>query len=309
MAKRGYLWRYSKIIQKVQQQPYISKSELQQYLDKELQNVKYLDDEMEVGCSNRTLERDFREIRNLWGVSIEYSRAERGYYIEDDNHLGKTALFEMVNAFELLRSVNMVRELENAVYPEMIQPQGTEKLYDLIHAIKDGVRICFEYTPFKYEKPCNHSGRPIALKEFERRWYLLLKEDGENTFKIFGLDRINNIEITQQKIIVEPFPDVEAMFAPCLGVTIPREAEPQEIIISFTPEQAKYVKSLPLHHSQKIISETDAETIISINVYLNAYELEQKILSFGDTAKVIQPQMLADKIKKRLKNAVNKYES
>jgi predicted DNA-binding transcriptional regulator YafY len=190
----------------------------------------------------------------------------------------------------------------------MIQPQGTEKLYDLIHAIKDGVRICFEYTPYKYEKPCNHSGRPIALKEFERRWYLLLKEDGENTFKIFGLDRINNMEITQQKITVEPFPDVEAMFAPCLGVTIPREAEPQEIIISFTPEQAKYVKSLPLHHSQKIISETDAETIISINVYLNAYELEQKILSFGDSAKVIQPQMLAKKIKERLKNAANKYE-
>jgi len=72
--------------------------------------------------------------------------------------------------------------------------------------------------------------------------------------------------------------------------------------------QTKYIKALPLHHSQRIISETKDETIISIFVYPDTYELEQKILSFGESAKVIQPQILADRIKERLKNAVNRYE-
>jgi len=71
MAKRGYLWRYGKIVQKVHKQPYITKSDLLKYLEAETENVKHLDDDIEVGLSARTLERDLREIRNLVGISIE----------------------------------------------------------------------------------------------------------------------------------------------------------------------------------------------------------------------------------------------
>ena len=92
MAKRGYLWRYGKIVQKVQKQPYITKTELLQSLERETENVKYLDDEIEVGLSARTLERDLREIRNLVGISIEYSHAKRGYYIKGDKVFGEKAI-------------------------------------------------------------------------------------------------------------------------------------------------------------------------------------------------------------------------
>ena len=306
MAKKGYLWRYGKIVQKVQKQPYITKSELLQYLESETENVKHLDDEMEVGLSVRTLERDFREIRNLVGISIEYSHARRGYYIESDNVFGKTALMNMVESFEMFRSLNMAQDLGNVLYPEKERPQGMEQMYGLIHAIKNRLRIRFVYTKFTDENSSNRSGNPYALKEFNRRWYILLQDDGDKRLKIFGLDRMSDMEITSEHFPAMLQPDVEAMFAHCFGIKLPADTQPQEVILAFTPLQAKYVKSLPLHNTQKIVSETTDELRISINVYLT-YELEKQILSYGEEAKVIQPKILAETIKERMKRALEQY--
>jgi predicted DNA-binding transcriptional regulator YafY len=292
----------------VQKQPYITKSELLQYLEKEMEFVQYLDDEMKVGVATRTLERDLREIRNLVGISIEYSRSQRGYYIEGDNAFGETALMRMMESFEMFRSLNVAQELENVVYPEKERPQGMEQMYGLIHAIKNRLRIRFVYTKFWDEKPGKRSGKPYALKEFNRRWYVLLHDDGDKRLKVFGLDRMSALEITSERFPAVSQPDVEAMFAPCFGVTIPANAEPQEVILAFTPLQAKYVKSLPLHPTQKIVSETADELRISINVY-PTFELEKQILSYGEEAKVIQPQTLADTIKERLKMTLEKYKA
>ena len=306
MAKRGYLWRYGKIVQKVQKQPYITKKDLLKYLEAETENVRYLDNDIEVGLSTRTLERDLREIRNLVGISIEYSHARRGYYIENDNAFGKTALMRMVETFEMFRSLNIAQDLGNVLYSERERPQGMEQMYGLIHAIKNRLRIRFTYTKFTDEHSSVRSGNPYALKEYNRRWYILLQDDNDGRLKIFGLDRMSALEITNERYPATLQPDVEAMFAHCFGIILPADAQPQEVIIAFTPMQAAYVKTLPLHHTQRIVSETADELRISINVYLT-FDLEKQILSYGEEAKVIQPTILAEKIKERLKMTLERY--
>ena len=306
MAKRGYLWRYGKIVQKLQQHPYITKSDLLKYLEAETENVRHLDDDIEVGLSARTLERDIREIRNLVGISIEYSYAKRGYYIEEDNVFGKTALMRMVESFEMFRSLNMAQDLENVLYHEKERPQGMEQMYGLIHAIKNRLCIRFTYTKFTAEKPSNRSGNPYALKEYNKRWYLLLEDAGDKRLKIFGLDRMSDLEITKERFHSTSQPNIEAMFAHCFGIIVPADEQPQEVILAFTPTQAEYVKSLPIHHSQKILTETSDELRISINVYLT-FDLEKQILSYGEEAKVIKPIVLAEKIKERLKKILKLY--
>ena len=80
----------------------------------------------------------------------------------------------------------------------------------------------------------------------------------------------------------------------------------ETIILSFTPNQGKYVKTLPLHITQETLIDDDTEFRISIDVIPN-YELIQTILKQGDTVKVIEPQWLADKIKENLKRTLKKY--
>ena len=158
MSKRGYLWRYGRIIQKVKQQPYITKRELIQYLESETEHVKNLDDEIEVGISERTIERDLREIRNLAGISIEYSHARRGYHIEGENTFGESTLMQLIEQFELYRSLDAAKKLDHVIYPEKERPRGIEHMTGLMYAIEKRFRILFVYTKFWDDDPEERSG-------------------------------------------------------------------------------------------------------------------------------------------------------
>jgi predicted DNA-binding transcriptional regulator YafY len=206
----------------------------------------------------------------------------------------------------MYHSLNVAQDLENIVYTEKERPAGMEHLYGLIHAIKNRLRIRFVYTKFWEDAPRRRSGKPYALKEFRRRWYVLLHDDDDKRIKVFGLDRISELEITGERFLAVDSVDVEALFAPCFGVTIPDDADPQEVTLAFTAFQGKYVKSLPLHHSQKIVSEAKNELRISLNVYLT-YELEMQILSYGEDVRVIRPKALINRIRQRLDDTLRRY--
>ena len=90
------------------------------------------------------------------------------------------------------------------------------------------------------------------------------------------------------------------------GVTVVEGEEPQEVILSFTPYQGKYIKTLPLHYSQKILADNDTELRISLKICLT-HDFKMEILSLGENVKVIAPQQLIDEIKATYKKALKNY--
>ena len=90
-----------------------------------------------------------------------------------------------------------------------------------------------------------------------------------------------------------------------IGLTYSND-KPEEVILSFTPLQGKYIQALPLHRSQQIIKETKEGVVIKLKVIPN-FELQQKILMFGDSIKVLQPEWLSKEIKSVLVNTLNQY--
>ena len=90
-----------------------------------------------------------------------------------------------------------------------------------------------------------------------------------------------------------------------VGITKPKNSKIQKVIIQFDQEFSPYIKTKPIHPSQ-INKPTENGLLIAIQVHLN-YELENLILSFGEHAKVLEPEILKDRIKKRLTNALNNY--
>ena len=71
-------------------------------------------------------------------------------------------------------------------------------------------------------------------------------------------------------------------------------------VIKVTGKRYNYIRTKPLHLSQRIIEEAEDYAIISINVKVNK-ELESLILSYGDDIEVLAPDSfrtrIADKIK------------
>lgn len=305
MSKRGYISRYLLILKKLKAKPYSSYEELQNFIDSQTEYLQMQDDTLNIGFSKRTFQRDLKEIRNIFGIDIEFSKASKGYYISQ-SEMENMNFQRMIEAFDMFNSLNIAQDLKPFVHVEDRRPLGTENLYGLLHAIKNKFQINFTYHKFWEEKADQRTVEPYALKEFNNRWYLLSKDLKDGNTKSFALDRLSGLEITKIKFNTGKSFNIEENYRYCFGIISPNGLNPEEIILSFDPFQGKYIKTLPLHHTQQIITDNEKEVRIKLKLCIT-YDFLMELLSFGDTLKVIKPASLIKEIKKTLQNSLNQY--
>jgi predicted DNA-binding transcriptional regulator YafY len=305
MSKRGYISRYLLILKKLKAKPYASYAELQAYMENQFDYLQMQDDTLHVGFSKRTLQRDIREIRNIFGFDIEFSKSQKGYFISQNEHENKN--FERVmEAFDLFNSLNLAQDLTPFVHLEKRRPQGTDNLYGLLHAIKKRLLIKFTYQKFWEESISNRIVAPYALKEFKNRWYLMAKDNKDDKIKSFALDRLTNLEITNQTYQYPDFYNIEQSYRYSFGIISPNDEAPQNIMLSFDPFQGKYIKTLPLHDTQEVLVDNEEEVRIKLKLCVT-HDLVMELLSFGDNVKVLEPNSLAEEIKQAHENAFRQY--
>lgn len=296
MSKQAYIARYFNIVTKLSKQKYCSFEDLSHYLEDQFEMMKVYNDDLEFNFSKRTLQRDIREIRMILGIDIVYSRANKGYYIIQDDHGSDLFLktIEEINSFSALKLTN---SLENIVYLEKRQPKRAEFLPDIIKAIQKKNKIEFTYLKFGENEQTTRIVNPIAIKEFNNRWYLIAED--KNIVKNFGLDRMSKVTILTQKIDHEINFNYDEKYKHCFGITAPNTEKPLKVVLEATKKQAAYLETLPLHSSQYIIEKSDDKVLIGLEVYITT-DFVSEILSMGQNIKVIEPQILKDRIKEHL---------
>ncbi len=305
MSKRGYISRYLLILKKLKVKPYSTYEELQAYIENQFDYLQMQDDTLHIGFSKRTLQRDIKEIRNVFGIDIEYSKSNTGYYISQ-SETENMNFQRMMEAFDMFNSLNLAQDLTPFIHLEKRRPQGTENLYGLLHAIKNRLQIKFTYQKFWEEELSQRLVEPYALKEFKNRWYIMAKDSKDNNIKSFALDRLKNLEITNLNYQYPDNYSIEQSYRYCFGIISPNDEEPQDIILSFDPFQGKYIKTLPLHDTQQVLVDNDEEMKIKLKLCLT-HDLVMELLSFGDNMKVIEPKSLADQIKQAHEKAYRQY--
>lgn len=305
MSKRGYISRYLLILKKLKVKPYSTYEELQTFIENQFDYLQMQDDNLQIGFSKRTLQRDIKEIRNVFGIDIEYSKSQKGYFISQNENENMN-FQRMMEAFEMFNSLNLAQDLTPFIHLEKRRPQGTENLYGLLHAIKNRLQIKFTYQKFWEEELSQRLVEPYALKEFKNRWYIMAKDSKDNNIKSFALDRLTNLEITNLNYQYPDNYSIEQSYRYCFGIISPNDEEPQDIILSFYPFQGKYIKTLPLHDTQQVLVDNDEEMKIKLKLCLT-HDLVMELLSFGDNLKVIEPKSLADQIKQAHEKAYRQY--
>ncbi len=305
MSKRGYISRYLLILKKLKAKPYSTYNEVQGYIENQFDYLQMQDDTLNIGFSKRTLQRDIREIRNIFGVHIEYSKTSKGYFISQ-SEMENMNFQRMIEAFDMFNSLNLAQDLTPFIHLEKRRPQGTENLYGLLHAIKNKFQIKFSYHKFWEDEISQRKAEPYALKEFKNRWYLLAKDSKDDNIKSFALDRLTNLEITNRAFEFPKTYNIEESYRYCFGIISPTDEEPQEIILSFDPFQGKYIKSLPLHETQQILIDNENELQVKLKLCLT-HDLIMELLSFGDNMKVLNPEALINEIKAAHQNAFKQY--
>jgi predicted DNA-binding transcriptional regulator YafY len=303
MSKLGYFSRYSLIIKKLQQKPFCSYEELKSHLEFQLQ---FMDEDLQMGYSKRTLQRDFKEIYNLYGFQIEYSKKEKGYYISEGVNDNASAQ-KMMEAFDVFNALGLAQDMSPFVQTQKLPAPGTENLYGLLHAIRNRLIVRFTYEKFEEDIITERSAKPYFLKEFRNRWYLIAEDEKDNVVKSFALDRLSALDITNQKYKAVDTTLLEQRYRFCFGIVGPNDKEPKRIVLSFDPLQGKYIKSLPLHDTQQILVDSDDELRISLHIFIT-YDFIMELLSFGQNLRVLQPKSLANRLKKEHQKAAEVYE-
>ncbi|MFZ4522077.1 MAG: helix-turn-helix transcriptional regulator [Bacteroidales bacterium] len=299
MAKQDYIFRYLTIIKKIRKSGEATFSEINDYLVKE---SEFHDRSFSV--SNRTFQRDVNEIRELFKIDIRFDFSRGVYFIAEDQQSDLNN--RMLESIDTINSLKMVNDITNFMFFEKRKAQGTHHFYGLLHAIKNRVVILITHQKYDSDAHRERLVEPYALKESKGRWYLLAKERGDLKIKTFGLDRISGFEMTPGRFDYPANLDVNEMFRYCFGVINRDDVKPEQIILSFEPEQGKYIKSYPIHESQSILADTDRELKIGLTLFIT-HDLVMEILSYGKAVKVISPTQLIREVKGILEAAAGHY--
>lgn len=294
MSLSDTYFRHLCILRKLQKAP-ASQQEIKDYYEMECETHGY-----NFIFSSRTFLRDKEDILSLYKKDIRYNISTKKYFLEEDivpDDFGN----RITDAYNTYLALNMADDVAEYIHLEKRRPQGMEQFSDLLNALRDKLVIRFGYEKYYGQHFSERKVEPLALKEFESRWYLLAKDLKDNAIKTFALDRISNLELTKQKYKLEKGFDVNAYFQNCFGIIRPSEpgVKPADIQLSFKGDRGKYIKSLPLHESQQIIKDEETELQISLRLYIT-HDLIMELLSHGDEVEVLQPEILRNKVKQIL---------
>ena len=297
MSQQATIKRYSLILEKIRSNQKPTFDEIITFID---------DNGFEI--SKRTLQRDIEQIRNEFGVEIVYNKQANGYEINEEQSLH---IDSFLNFIDLVTTAGILadslKEAKNSL--QYISFDGSEKLQGVYHlsvllkAIRLNRVISFCYKKFYDEEEKTHQLKPYFLKSYQNRWYLIGKFPDADEYRTFGLDRITNLKMKTEKFVRSKNENPEELFNNIIGLNY-SNGKVEEVILSFTPFQGKYIKTLPLHHSQKIVIDNNNELQISLHIIPN-FELTQKILMQADQVKVVSPEWyrkeITDIIKKMMK--------
>lgn len=299
MSKRESLARYSLIIKKLRKRS-ATFAEIEDYLalESEVQGYNF-------NVSKRTFQRDRDDIRSLYNIDILFDFSKKVYYIDFDGQ--PEASERILEAFDTFNALNVADRLSKHIHFEKRKPQGTEHLYGLLHAMKNQVQITFVYQKYWEDELTERTVEPYALKEFKNRWYILSKDLSDNAIKSFALDRITDLDISKRKFTVPKDFDVNEYYRYCFGIISPNGHQPEDVILSFNAFQGKYIKSLPLHDSQRILVDNADELRIQLKLFIT-HDFFMELLSFGDNLKILEPQSLIDDLKSTVRNINKRYE-
>ncbi len=301
MSKKQFLKRYLLIINQLRKKP-CSFEEIANNLSR----VSVLDEE-NYEVSIRTFQRDLTEIASMYNIEIKYNRSQNVYEIAHDSNDERND--RLMESFELFNALNLTSHYAHHLIPEKRKPLGTENMYGLLHAIKSSVQISFVHEKYweDEEEKTTRTVLPIALKEAQHRWYLIAQDKGDDKIKTFGLERISNLVISNQKATLKQVFDVDQHFKHAFGIINEEDVAAQDVVLSFSISEAKYIKSLPLHHSQRIINETPDAVTFGLQLY-PTYDFVMALLSFGTEVTVLEPESLRKEIKRKLTETLLKYD-
>jgi predicted DNA-binding transcriptional regulator YafY len=307
---------------------------------KELKEI--IEDDLSINVSEKMINEDIIAMRDdsLLGyyAPIAYNKSKKAYYYTDREYTIKAfglnendidaimfyakainqykdyevfevfsnAIEKVLDAVNIRKGVSSLEQAKTIVQTESTpKVTGSEWIPQIVRAIDSNQTIEIDYHKFCETEHSIREVEPYLLKEDRHRWYVLGKSLTKGQITTHALDRIVALKVLEKKFVPTTF-DFINHFKYSFGITV-KQNEPIEVILSFKQLQGHYLKTLPLHSTQKILNDSEDEFRISVTVK-PSWEFYDKILGYGGNVKVISPQSIIDNLKSIAEKIIKRYE-
>jgi predicted DNA-binding transcriptional regulator YafY len=273
-----------------------------------------------------TIEKDMYAMKMEHDAPIKYSKLKKGYFYEDkdftlndipltDNDM--EAISFAAHTLMQFKDVELFRQFGSAIdkivdhlavsqdqdsqqfvqFEATIADGGNEYLTSILEAIKLKRLIQFEYASFVNGELKLRKVTPLLLKQYRNRWYLISFDDSKNDYITYALDRIEGLEILKETVSQPIDFDPDNYFKHAVGITSGNTA-PTDVRLKVSLVAAKYLDSLPIHASQKVVEMNQDHVIFCLKVNISE-ELIREIMSYGGDIAVIEPLELKEEVQRR----------
>lgn len=293
---------------------------------------------IDTGVSRRTIQADIEMMRsNKLGYEAPIAVVDKKYYTYSDKNYSITnsplnqqdmqvlsevsGLLKQFKGFNHFTDLNeMVSKLEDKIYTQKTQSapvidfekndnlKGLEWIEVIRKYIVDKKTMCVTYRSFKAREASTFCFSGYLLKEYRNRWFVLgMRHGRDGNLLTLALDRIQDIAAHDDYYRENDTIDLSTYYNDCIGVTKSPGQRDCEVVFWIDNDNAPYVVTKPLHHTQKLLSQEADGQIFSIKVILN-FELERELLGFGAKMRVLGPRTLVRQIKAQLKKTLERYD-
>lgn len=270
--------------------------------------------------SRRTFNNHRLAVADLFGIDIECDRSTSRYLIpysgdvlDNDESIGW-----LVNTFTVNNLLSLGKErLSGRVSVEEI-PSGQKYLTAIMQAMEDGKELEIAYGKYSSDSSETLHVQPFAVKEHEKRWYLVAfcheragadrRNDDINAWRVYGLDRITSLQVTDVSFRMPKDFDVDGIFSQSYGIYFPKAGQkPVTIRFKVTDEEARYLRDLPIHRSQMEENAAKGDgRIFRIRVIPNR-NLTMEFCRHAGRLEVLEPESVRQEVREELEKAYKQY--
>jgi hypothetical protein len=247
-------------------------------------------------------------IADMFGIDISNENSGRyRYYIENEEDINENGIRSwLYNAFSVSNALANSQSIKDRILLEYI-PSGQEYLHPIISAMKENRVLNITYHSYWKDVESNFDVQPYCVKLFRQRWYMVAKstyyDEGP---RIYSLDRIRELNTKDETFVMPKDWNAEDYFNGCFGIIADQSVEKQMVKLKATAIQAKYIRDLKIHESQKEIERNEEYSIFTFNIRPQ-FDFQQEILKNGEEVEVLEPQWLREEIAGKIKRMSDSY--
>ena len=252
--------------------------------------------------ARRTFYDHIDAIHEAYGISIRCNNYDE-YYIDKEESNPTTDW--IVDSFSINNTLNEAKALKNRIMLEDV-PSGRTWLTLILRAMMNNNCLEITHQSFKKDSPTTRTMQPYFMQSHNCRWYLYAVDEKSGKMLTLALDRMSNVEMLSKTFKLPRNYKPEEYLAKGYGASIYEEVKPETIQVKTTAYAANFMRTLPLHESQREIEQNDIYSIFEFFLP-PVNEFYYDILHRGESVEILSPEPVRKKFAEIVGNLAKLY--